>query len=348
MVIVMIITAVETTGDVFATGEIVKKELDGDDVARAIRADGLATTIGGILNSFPYTCFAENVGLVRLTKVKSRYVVATAGVFMMIIGVIPKIGAIVAAIPLPVLGGAGVVLFGTVAVVGIQTLRRVDFHEESNVIILATSLGFAIAPTVYPTITSGFNEGVRTIISSGITLGAVAAILLNLLFNVWAARTTWCRGSCPHRRAWRCSRSTRSTRWIASNSSASSVVCSRSRPGWPSRRSRALPFTDVYDLRKSLQDAVFDAPADRQLELIRSYPQLGTVFSDLTPANRLSVARPGDGRPGPARQRRAPDAGQPDPGVPGEVRPAGHRGSGEHEGNDHAHGQRPAAEQSDS
>ena len=72
MIVVMLITAVETTGDVFATGEIVEKRIGKDDIARALRADGLATTLGGILNSFPYTCFAENVGLVRLTRVKSR------------------------------------------------------------------------------------------------------------------------------------------------------------------------------------------------------------------------------------------------------------------------------------
>ena len=79
MIVVMLITAVETTGDVFATGEIVEKRIGKEDIARALRADGLATTIGGVFNSFPYTCFAENVGLVRLTRVKSRYVVATAG-----------------------------------------------------------------------------------------------------------------------------------------------------------------------------------------------------------------------------------------------------------------------------
>ena len=79
MIVVMLITAVETTGDVFATGEIVDKRVGADDVSRALRADGLSTFIGGVLNSFPYTCFAENVGLVRLTRVKSRYVVAAAG-----------------------------------------------------------------------------------------------------------------------------------------------------------------------------------------------------------------------------------------------------------------------------
>ena len=150
MVIVMLITMVETTGDVFACADIVEKPVDKTDVARALRADGLATTLGGVLNSFPYTCFAENVGLVRLTKVKSRYVVATAGLFMMIIGIFPKVGAAVAAIPPPVLGGAAYVLFGTVAVVGIQILRRVDFHDERNVIVLAVSLAMAITPTVYP------------------------------------------------------------------------------------------------------------------------------------------------------------------------------------------------------
>ena len=72
MIVVMLITAVETTGDVFATGEIVDKRISRDDIGRALRADGLATVIGGVFNSFPYTCFAENVGLVRLTRVKSR------------------------------------------------------------------------------------------------------------------------------------------------------------------------------------------------------------------------------------------------------------------------------------
>ena len=189
MVIVMLITMVETTGDVFACADIVDKPVDKNDVARALRADGLSTTLGGILNSFPYTCFAENVGLVRLTKVKSRYVVATAGLFMMIIGIFPKVGAAVAAIPPPVLGGASYALFGTVAVVGIQILRRVDFHDERNVIILAISLAMAITPTVYPTIFAEFPEGVKTIINSGITMGSITAILLNLIFNVWGGKS---------------------------------------------------------------------------------------------------------------------------------------------------------------
>jgi OHCU decarboxylase len=101
MLIVMFITAVGTTGDVFATGEIVEKPIRRTDIARAIRADGLATTLGGILNSFPYTCFAENVGLVRLTRVKSRFVVATAGAIMIVLGLSPKVDAVEPTRPRP-------------------------------------------------------------------------------------------------------------------------------------------------------------------------------------------------------------------------------------------------------
>jgi xanthine/uracil permease len=99
MIIVMLITAVETTGDVFATGEIVEKTINQEDIARALRADGLSTLLGGILNSFPYTCFAENIGLVRLTGVKSRFVVAAAGIIMILLGLFPKVAALVDAIP---------------------------------------------------------------------------------------------------------------------------------------------------------------------------------------------------------------------------------------------------------
>ena len=183
MIVVMLITAVETTGDVFATGEIVEKRIMRDDIARALRADGLATTLGGILNSFPYTCFAENVGLVRLTRVKSRYVVAAAGVIMIIIGLIPKAGAIVAGIPHPVLGGAAIAMFATVAVVGIQTLSRVDFHDHRNIVIVATSIGLAMYVTAIPDVAKAVPEWAQIILGSGITLGSITAILLNLVFH---------------------------------------------------------------------------------------------------------------------------------------------------------------------
>lgn len=183
MIVVMLITAVETTGDVFATGEIVDKEIKSDDIARALRADGLATTLGGVLNSFPYTCFAENVGLVRLTRVKSRWVVASAGVIMIVLGLLPKAGALVAGIPHPVLGGAALAMFATVAVVGIQTLTRVDFTRDSNIVIVATSLALALLVTVQPNVKAVVPEWAQIIFGSGITLGSLCAILLNLVFH---------------------------------------------------------------------------------------------------------------------------------------------------------------------
>jgi OHCU decarboxylase len=285
MVIVMLITMVETTGDVFACADIVDKPVDKNDVARALRADGLSTTLGGILNSFPYTCFAENVGLVRLTKVKSRYVVATAGLFMMIIGIFPKVGAAVAAIPPPVLGGASYALFGTVAVVGVQILRRVDFHDERNVIILAISLAMAITPTVYPTIFAEFPEGVRTIINSGITMGSITAILLNLIFNVWGGKSNLVTKVLP----------TPQRDEVYSIDQVNQMDRERfvvefgelfQRSTWIAEQAYdARPFEDVYALRRAFHDALFEAPPDRQVELIQSYPDIGSVFrSDTTPS----------------------------------------------------------------
>jgi xanthine permease len=183
MLIVMVITMVETTGDVYATGEIVQKRIHQDDIARAIRADGLATFIGGVLNSFPYTCFAENVGLVRLTQIKSRWVVASAAVIMIILGSLPKAAGIVAGIPLPVLGGAALAMFAAVAVVGVQTLSKVDFNNHSNIVIVSASLGLGMWVTAQPFVAEAFPAWAHIIFGSGITLGALSAIVLNVVFN---------------------------------------------------------------------------------------------------------------------------------------------------------------------
>jgi OHCU decarboxylase len=285
MVIVMLITMVETTGDVFACADIVDKPVDKTDVARALRADGLSTTLGGILNSFPYTCFAENVGLVRLTKVKSRYVVATAGLFMMIIGIFPKVGAAVAAIPPPVLGGASFALFGTVAVVGVQILRRVDFHDERNVIILAISLAMAITPTVYPTIFAEFPEGVRTIINSGITMGSITAILLNLIFNVWGGKSNLVTKVLPTPQRDEVYSIDQVNQMDRERFIAEFGGLFQGSPWIAEQAYDARPFEDVYALRRAFHDALFEAPPDRQVELIQSYPDIGSVFrSDTTPS----------------------------------------------------------------
>jgi uric acid transporter len=273
MIVVMLITAVETTGDVFATGEIVEKRIVREDIARALRADGLATTLGGILNSFPYTCFAENVGLVRLTRIKSRYVVAAAGVIMIILGLLPKAAAIVAGIPHPVLGGAAIAMFATVAVVGIQTLSRVDFHDHRNVVIVATSLGLAMYVTAQPDVAKAVPDWAQIIFGSGITLGSITAILLNLVFfHIGKGHGPAVAGT-PGA----------SIRLDQVNEmSQEEFVRTFSGlfqgPDWVVERAYAQrPFSDTNDLRRSFQEALFAASPDEQEQLIGSYPDLGSL-----------------------------------------------------------------------
>nr|WP_128979284.1 nucleobase:cation symporter-2 family protein [Streptomyces roseicoloratus] len=188
MVVVMLITMVETTGDVYAMGEITGREVDGETVSRALRADGVATVLGGVFNSFPYVAFAENIGLVRMSRVTSRFVVVAAGFLMILLGLVPKAGAVVASVPHPVLGGAAVVMFGMVATVGIQILAKVDLREERNALILAVSLGAAMLPNAVAPFFERLPTEVRAVLGSGITLGTLSAVLLNLFFHLFENR----------------------------------------------------------------------------------------------------------------------------------------------------------------
>ena len=139
---------------------------------------------GGLLNSFSASAFAQNVGLVAITGIKSRFVVAASGVILVVLGLFPKVGAIVAAIPLPVLGGAGLALFATVAASGIRALSRVSYEGNNNLIIVALSIGMGVIPIAVPTFYEQFPSWFQTIFDSGISSAAVTAVLLNLLFNV--------------------------------------------------------------------------------------------------------------------------------------------------------------------
>ncbi|GLW67213.1 hypothetical protein Arub01_54560 [Actinomadura rubrobrunea] len=188
MLLVMLVTVVETVGDSKATGEIVGRRVTDDDITRALRADGLSTFLGGLLNAFPYTCFAQNVGLVRLTGVRSRFVVVAAGFFMMVLGLFPKAAAYVASIPSDVLGGAAVAMFGMVAVVGIQTLAKADLRDERNALVVGISVGVALLPATVPAFGENMPRDVAAILNSGITLGSLTAIVLNLVFNVLTRR----------------------------------------------------------------------------------------------------------------------------------------------------------------
>ena len=153
---------------------------------------------GGLLNSFSASAFAQNVGLVAITGIKSRFVVAASGLILVVLGLVPKVGAIVAAIPLPVLGGAGLALFATVAASGIKALSRVSYEGNNNLIIVALSIGMGVIPIAVPTFYEHFPSWFQTIFDSGISSAAVTAVLLNLLFNV-GRRESKRRRSSPSR-----------------------------------------------------------------------------------------------------------------------------------------------------
>ena len=185
MTIVMLVIMVETTADILAVGEVVDRPADGRTVVGGLRADCLSTAVsGGLLNSFSASAFAQNVGLVAITGIKSRFVVAASGVILVVLGLFPKVGAIVAAIPLPVLGGAGLALFATVAASGIRALSRVSYEGNNNLVIVALSIGMGVIPIAVPTFYEEFPSWFQTIFDSGISSAAVTAVLLNLLFNV--------------------------------------------------------------------------------------------------------------------------------------------------------------------
>lgn len=183
MVIVMLVCMVETTGDCIAIGEIVDRPIGKKNLARCLRADGLSTMIGGIFNSFPYTAFAQNVGLIAVTRVKSRFVVAASGVILVILGLFPKMAAIVASIPNAVLGGAGLAMFGMIIASGIRALSRVQFDGNYNLMLVAISVGISMITLTAPNFFQHFPDWAQILLHSGITLGSITAVVLNLIFN---------------------------------------------------------------------------------------------------------------------------------------------------------------------
>ncbi|WP_445488032.1 nucleobase:cation symporter-2 family protein [Niallia sp. 03133] len=183
MLIVGIVIIIESTGVFFALSKICDKPLDEKDLTRGYRAEGLAITLGGIFNAFPYNTFAQNVGLVQLSKVKTANVVVAAGGILVFLGLIPKVAAFATVIPTPVLGGATVVMFGMVVSSGIKMLSTVDFTNQANLLIIACSIGIGLGATAVPDLFAQLPSSLRIIVSDGIITGSLTAILLNVLFN---------------------------------------------------------------------------------------------------------------------------------------------------------------------
>ena len=183
MFIVILVTLTETTADILAVSEIVGTKVDSKRIAAGLRADMLSSAVSPVFGTFTQSAFAQNVGLVAITGVKSRFVVTAGGAVLVILGLLPVLGRVVAAVPSPVLGGAGIVLFGSVAASGIRTLAKVEYRDNMNLVIVASALGIGMLPIAAPTIYDQMPSWFVTIFHSGISSAAVAAILLNLLFN---------------------------------------------------------------------------------------------------------------------------------------------------------------------
>src|SRR5699024_85682 len=184
MVLVMIVIMIESTGMFLALAEMTDKDIDQEDLARGLRTDGLGSLIGGIFNTFPYCSFSQNVGLVAVTGVRSRFVCVAGGVIMLLLGILPKLAAVVESLPSAVLGGAGLVMFGMVAATGIRILGGVDFRTNHyNALLVAISIGMGMIPVLAPQFDIWLPQTIHPLIESGILLTAVSAVLLNLFFN---------------------------------------------------------------------------------------------------------------------------------------------------------------------
>ena len=176
------VTTIETVGCLKAIGETSNIEMDEKKVGSGVLADGVGSIIGATVGSFSNTSFSQNVGLISLTKVASKYVAVMAGIILVILGLFPKLAGLINGIPQPVLGGVGIVMFGTVAAAGIKTLSRVKLTDR-NLLIIATSIALGLGVTFRPEVISQLPEGLQMIFASGISTGTIVALVLNLVLK---------------------------------------------------------------------------------------------------------------------------------------------------------------------
>ncbi|WP_425446894.1 uracil-xanthine permease family protein [Dethiothermospora halolimnae] len=174
-----LVTSIETIGCLMAVGEASNKSLSSDELGSGLLADGVGSFIAGFFGAGPNTSFSQNVGLIPMTKVASRFVVIISGIILMLLGIFPKVGALIAIMPDPVLGGAGIVMFGMVASSGIKTLSRVKLNNR-NLLIIAVSVGLGLGITVRPDFIANLPNWLKMLFSSGISTGTIVALILNI------------------------------------------------------------------------------------------------------------------------------------------------------------------------
>lgn len=184
LTIVVIVNMVETaTAGIIAVGEVIGTDVSSERISGGLRVDMLATGIGPIFGVMPLSVFAQNVGVVAVTKIHSRFVVAYGGGILVVLGLLPIAGRVVASVPSPVLGGAGLVLFGMVASSGIGLLSKVDLNDTRSMLIVSSSVSVGLIPEMVPGFWAGAPDWIAPTLASGICLTTVVAFIMNLVFS---------------------------------------------------------------------------------------------------------------------------------------------------------------------
>lgn len=176
------VATIGTVGCLKAIGETSNIDIGDKRVAAGVLSDGVGSALGGLVGSCPNTSFSQNIGIISLTKVASRHVAVMAGILLVVLGFLPKVAAIITGIPNPVLGGVGIMMFGTVAAAGIRTLSNIKLTER-NLLIIAISMGLGLGVTFRPDVIHNLPEAIRMIFSSGISTGTIAALILNAVLK---------------------------------------------------------------------------------------------------------------------------------------------------------------------
>ncbi|MBN6710021.1 purine permease [Haemophilus haemoglobinophilus] len=180
MSIAYLVTIVESSGNFLALGNATKTEITGKHLRGGVLCDGLGSALAAIMSTTPFSSFSQNIGVISLTGVASRYVVALTGALLVLAGLFPVFGALIVSIPLPVLGGAGLMMFAMIIAAGIQMLDNIE-RSKRNGLIIAISIGCGLAVTTRPELLDKLPSFVKEIFGSGITVGSLFALILNLI-----------------------------------------------------------------------------------------------------------------------------------------------------------------------
>jgi uracil-xanthine permease len=184
LLIFSVISMVEATGQTVAVAEIVGQPLDmRQDVPKTIRGDALMSLLGGFLGTSMIITSGENIGIVRATGVRSRYVTAVAGLMLVLIAVCAPVGRLANAIPTPVVGGTAMVVFAIIGTMGIDMLRQVDLRERGHMYTLAAGLTMGLLPILVPGLYSKFSPNLQVVLGNGLAMGAITAAVVHQLFR---------------------------------------------------------------------------------------------------------------------------------------------------------------------